>query len=348
MFCDGRMQTLTEGTYDEALERLHRTGPEFDGWLSNHGPMVVEALARRGAGADVHRWTDDYSGRLDRLPAASRPLPVESATESLGDHTRIGDWIAFFERRLQEQPWQDVLATWWPVLLPGIAAGATHGVIRVGHATVALRTRENEVGVRELAHGLGYWAARWQPIAVPAPSGTDSATSLVLTVPRVAHQEGGIRERLAQLPDTAGWSEHGAALLAPATTDDVRRSLDDLVDAVVLAYPRIAVGQPTMLVHAATAPNAVARTLPSLPAELWRPSFDAAWAAASAVLAAYLPAVLADGEVTSLDADETWAAAVENGGEHVVKLADTALDVHDRTGDPRALAAVRTAVVLDA
>jgi len=342
------MQTLIDGTYDEALERLHRTGPEFDGWLSNHGPMVVEALARRGAGAGIHRWTDVYSRRLDQLPRPSRPLVASTAAESLGDHTRLGDWIAFFERRLDEKPWQDVLALWWPVLLPGIAAGATHGVIRVGHAAVALRARENEVRVRELAHGLGYWAARWQPVAIPVPHGSDSAASLVLTVPRVEHQEGGIRERLAQLPTTPGWADHGGALRAPDTTDDVRRSLDDLVDAVVLAYPRIAVGQPTMLVHAATAPNAVARALPSLPTELWRPSFDAAWAATSAVLAAYRPAVLSDGETTTLDADETWAAAVENGGEHVVKLADTALDVHARTGDPRALEAVRTAVVLDA
>ena len=342
------MQTITEGTYDEALERLHRTGPEFDGWLSNHGPMVVESLARRGAGADAHRWTDSYIPRLEQLPRPSQPLHVATAAESLGDHTRLGDWIAFFERRLGEQPWQEVLAAWWPVLLPGIAAGATHGVIRVGHATVSLRAHENEIRVRELAHGLGYWAARWQPVAVPVPRGTDSAASLVLTVPRVAHQDGGIRERLAQLPTTKGWAESGAALRGPDTDEDVRRCLDDLVDAVVLAYPRIAVGQPTMLVHAATAPNAVARALPSLPAQLWLPSFDAAWAATSAVLAAYRPAVLADEGATMLDADETWAAAVGNGGEHVVKLADTALDVHERTGDPRALVAVRTAVVLDA
>jgi hypothetical protein len=30
------------GTLDEAYERLHVTGPEFEGYLSNHGPMVVE------------------------------------------------------------------------------------------------------------------------------------------------------------------------------------------------------------------------------------------------------------------------------------------------------------------
>ncbi|MEV8505992.1 hypothetical protein AB0368_14330 [Actinoplanes sp. NPDC051475] len=28
---------------DDALIRLRRTGPERDGWLSNHAPMAVEA-----------------------------------------------------------------------------------------------------------------------------------------------------------------------------------------------------------------------------------------------------------------------------------------------------------------
>jgi len=127
--------------------------------------------------------------------------------------------------------------------------------------------------------------------------------------------------------------------------------VDAVVDAVVLAYPAMAVGNPTMLVHAATAPNAVARTLPSLPRELWRPSFDAAWAATSAVLAAYLPTQpAAPGPMPTsiLDADEVWAGAAAHGGEHVIKLADTALDVHHRTADERALVAVTTAVTLDA
>jgi hypothetical protein len=36
------------GILDEAYERFHATGPEFDGGLSNHGPMAVEAMARHG------------------------------------------------------------------------------------------------------------------------------------------------------------------------------------------------------------------------------------------------------------------------------------------------------------
>jgi hypothetical protein len=44
-----------------------------------------------------------------------------------------------------------------------------------------------------------------------------------------------------------------------------------------------------MMVHAATAPAAVLRTLPALPPELAGPSLDAAWAATAAVTAAYSP-----------------------------------------------------------
>ena len=46
------------GILDEAYQRLHATGPEFDGWLSNHGPMAAEAMVRRGHADRVHRWLD--------------------------------------------------------------------------------------------------------------------------------------------------------------------------------------------------------------------------------------------------------------------------------------------------
>ncbi|MFC6236473.1 hypothetical protein [Longivirga aurantiaca] len=342
------MQTTAAGTYDEALERLHATGPEFEGWLSNHGPMAVEALARRGSGSVVHQWTDDYALRLEEMPRPWARLGRADTSEALGDGRRLADWIGFFERELYEAAWTDVLATWWPVLLPGIAAGATHGVIRVGHAVHALRSEVTQPRVTELAHALGYWAARWQAVPLAPVHGDADPGALLATLPRVARQEGGIRDRLAQLATTDGWPEQASALRRPKSDADVPAVLDAVVDAVVLAYPRIAVGNPTMLVHAATAPNAVARTLPTLPRELWRPSLDAAWTATAAVLAAYRPAADGPGRSTEATADEIWESAVLHGGEHVVKLADTALDVHARTGDRRALAAITTAVALDA
>lgn len=348
MSCHGAMHTMTAGTYDEALDRLHRTGPEFDGWMSNHGPMAVEALARRGYGQVVHAWTDDYARRLEEMPRSVVALSRTDLAAALGDPQQLAAWIRWFENELDERPWEAVLSCWWPVLLPGIAAGATHGVIRTGHAVQALRAEQTASRVTELAHALGYWAARWQAVPTVSAGGAADPASLVGTVPRVASQEGGIRDRLAQLPATRGWQEQAATLRHPRRTSDVPAHLDAVVDAVVLAYPRLAVGNPTMLVHAATAPHAVARTLPSLPRAQWRSSLDAAWTATAAVLSAYRPAQPGPARGTDATADEVWEMAVLHGGEHVVKLADTALDVHTRTGDPRALAAVTTAVALDA
>src|SRR3569833_107091 len=70
----------------------------------------------------------------------------------------------------------------WPRLLPGSAAGATHGVIRVGHAVRSLLDLETGPRVTELAHGLAYWAARWQPLALPAAGPYRASVSLVSLV----------------------------------------------------------------------------------------------------------------------------------------------------------------------
>jgi hypothetical protein len=43
------------GILDEALRRLHTTGPEHDGRLSNHGPMAAEALVHHEQADEVHR-----------------------------------------------------------------------------------------------------------------------------------------------------------------------------------------------------------------------------------------------------------------------------------------------------
>jgi hypothetical protein len=40
-----------------------------------------------------------------------------------------------------ERPWREVLATWWPRLLHGIAAGATHGVIKFSDTAAEVYAR---------------------------------------------------------------------------------------------------------------------------------------------------------------------------------------------------------------
>ena len=128
---------MTDDVLDAAYERLRSTGPEFDGWLSNHGPMAVEALGRHGHSDAIDRWLDGYTRRLEPAP---RPAGrIDDWRLALGDPRMVGAWIGWFEEQLRNAPWAEVLSTWWPRLLPGIAAGATHGVIRVGHVVLVLR-----------------------------------------------------------------------------------------------------------------------------------------------------------------------------------------------------------------
>ncbi|MER6383359.1 questin oxidase family protein [Streptomyces sp. NPDC001250] len=332
-----------DSTLDEAYGRLHRTGPEFEGWLSNHGPMAVEALVRHGQARHVHRWLDRYMDRLDELPRGLTPVTADDWRAALGDAHRLADWLAFFAREVRERPWRAVLETWWPRLLPGIAAGATHGVIRTGHAVHALLDHEDEPRRAELGQALGYWAARWQPVPLTAPSGTAEPAAALAGVPRVPDQRAGITHRLGQLSGLPGWPPALAALRPAADAGQARDLLAEVTTAAALHYLPNAHGSPVMLVHAATAPMAVLRTLPALPRTEWVPSLHAAWAASAAVTAAYAPATSAPpGSLPTApgSAEEVFELAARHGDEHVIKLADTCLDVHTRTGRPEALAAV--------
>ncbi len=339
------------GTLDEALLRLHATGPEFEDWLSNHGPMAVEALVRHGQGARVHRWLDDYARRLEERPGQYGRITEENWRERLGDPRHLADWAAHFEERLAERAWREVLAEWWPRLLPGIVAAATHPVIRVGHAVrVLLRDGENGPRRAELAHGLGYWAARHQPLPAglartPAP--VDALEALRAVSP-VSDRSGGIRHRLGQLRGLPAWADPEG--VAPAA---VPGRLDALVRATAGYYATHAHGEPVMLVHAATAPNAVRRTLPALPRDLWPASLAWAWSASAAVVAAYAPVngSRRPPDVSGVTGEELFARAAAHGDEHAIKLVDTVLDVAagpdaDSVRDPSPLGAALRAVEL--
>jgi hypothetical protein len=334
---------MTHETLDDAYDRFRQTGPEFDGWLSNHGPMAAESMVRHGHGDAVPTWVDRYSLRLEPTPTGTRMITDWRA--SLGRPELLGSWLAYFDDQLDDRAWTDVLDVWWPRLLPGIAAGATHGVIRVGHAVRALREGgESDPRRRELAQALGYWAARWQSVpAASVPAGALDARRALDAVPHVPQQTGGIVSRLAQLETVEGWREAQSALRPATDWEDLLRGV---VTAAVQRYATHAHAEPVMLVHAATAPNAVLRTLPSLRRELWATSAAAAWTASAAVHAAYASPIGRPRPPAAHGVDDAFARAVDHGDEHVIKLADTALDVHAWHPDAGALAAIDTAVAL--
>jgi hypothetical protein len=356
---------------DEVYERLAVTGPEFDGWLSNHGPMAGDALLRMGQAERVHAWLEAYARRLEPLSRPRWSISEQDWREPLGDPGRLGDWLALFACQVEERPWQELLAIWWPRLLPGGIASATHALIRTGHAVRALGEADTAPRRAELAQALGYWAARWQPLPRQQhPSGTSLAPAALRLLPRTT-VPGGIRERLAELGQVPGWPAAQAHLRPVTEPGAVPAALDDLVDTTVSRYASTAHQDPVMLVHASTAPRAARLALAALPQEMWIPTYEQAWSIVAAITALYAadestresapesPAEgptdgLTDGpteEPTETLAERTTegptetdiaAAAAEHGDEHAIKFTEVAIESH-RRGNAASLPAARQA-----
>ena len=343
----------------EVYTRLHGYGPEYGGdeegnhGLTNHAPMAAEVVLRRGLPVNVDRWLDRYVKRLDELPPTARPITAAEIDTALGDARRLPDWASWFTHQLLLRPWREVLTEWWPRLLPGIVAGSTHGVIRVGHVVRGLLGTDPAPGrdpaLDELAQGLAFWAARYRALPVAArPAGRRSVSDALAAVQRLADQSGFIAHRIDRLPSTGGWLD-AVRDVRPTPAPDVPDRLSDLVDAATHAYVAFGHGSPVLLVHTATAPNAVLHVLPALPEDAWPASFDAAWAAAAAIVAMYAPRQPNDERAPSLSADpgvEALERAAEHGDEHVLKFTDTAVDAYERSHDPLVLAAARHAAEL--
>src|ERR1700730_8394858 len=327
---------------DEGLSRLAAPGPESRGGRSNHGPMPAEALVRLGRADAVEHWLDGYLKRLEDAPAPGDRVTDATWRDALGKLSRGADWEGYLRGQLAEEPWRDILARWWPRLLPGVAAAATHGIIRTSHAARSLASA-GEAGDEErrdeLARALAYWAASYVELPGGArPNGTLNAAAAIRALTVLAGPAPGdlitdrLKNGLTRLP---GISSGLAALRPPAGTDTGRdlRDLAGEFTRVFLGYGR---GQPIVFLHAVTAPVAAYSVLPLLPSQLARPTYDALWQVGAALYAVHaggvtpepLPAAspLAPGDLADL--------AVATGDEHAIKLTEACLRLHAETPDP--------------
>ena len=339
---------VTDDVLLAALERLRGTGPEFNGFLANHGPMAAEALTRIGGDDIVEGWVDRYRVRLQDAPEVVKGIEVGDWRRHLGDEHLIGDWIALLRTEAKETGWRDLLLRWWPRLLPGLAASATHGVIRTAHAVRSLQEAGDHQApllVDELAQGLGYWAARYQPLpGNPGLAGRLDAVSATTALPRldpdVPSDGPGVGGRLRSLVRLDGFGDGLDGWGAPLASD---AALDELIAAgarVLAAREDASIA----FCHAVTAPAAVRLVLPELPPDLQVRSVAAAWQAVGGIVAAFA-SPRADEEARAVDADpdallgELGPRAVEHGDEHVIKLAEAAMREYARTGDTTVLVA---------
>src|SRR6185369_5082430 len=154
---------------EDALELLAPTGPEYHGRLANHGPMAAQALVALERPESVVAWVEKYRRALQPHPPGTHSIDAKSWREALGENDRVGDWIVFFRRELGDRPWKEVVSDWTARLSPGVVAAAFHGAIRTAHAVRSLEETETPARRRELAEGLGYWAATYNALPEASP-----------------------------------------------------------------------------------------------------------------------------------------------------------------------------------
>jgi hypothetical protein len=336
----------------QALIRLSPKGAEYESFLANHGPMAAEALLRLDLPGRIEPWLEQYLPRLDDAPASRGVLTTETWRDHLGDARLAGDWQRLFQQELLESDWQSVVRTWWPRLVPGLAASAAHGVIRTCHAVRTLLSGGNRepdpLFVDELARGLGLWASRFHYL-----SGTDDVrgdlppvaalAALPRLEPDVPSAGPGIVGRLDALVTQ---TDLPMALQLVQLADDPESALWSLA----LAGSRVLAARedaPIAFCHSVTTPAAVTMALPVLPGEVARATVVTTWRMVGSIVAAFAsPRDAAEAERATADGLNVDAMrtqlphlAVEHGDEHVIKLTEAALRTHAATGDVTPLVA---------
>lgn len=312
---------------DEALEILEGFGPEYGGGLSNHAPMAAEALVALGRPDAVLPWVERYRGRLREPPRPVNAVSRDGWREALGDVRRLADWITFFERELAGAPWQSVLKSWVPRLAPGLIGAAAHCLIRTSHATRRLEERETPQRLRELAQGLGYWAARYQ-VLPGKPSGAGelpvaAAIGRVELLPKSLRRESGLItphmlrlekfppfEDVIDLVDTSKGRPDFLSELTALFADVYLRNVDRAI----------------AFVHAVTGPSALRILTPHVAEAAQSPAGQYAWQAAAGLYATFAEKRFTPtGEETAISPEDLIDRAVSNGNAHTIKFTEVCL-----------------------
>ncbi|MGH0028470.1 MAG: questin oxidase family protein [Myxococcota bacterium] len=331
-------------THDAALEWLRPYGPDLAWGFTNHAPMVAEALCAAGRGDAVLPWLEDHAKGLVERPAPGDPID-DDWRAALGRHERWADWTARFESELAQDAWPEVLARWVARLAPGLAAAAAHGVIRTAHAARALADADTELRRAELAAGLGYWAATWQPLPVSedAPRAATHALAALRRVPRtvdVRPASTSIVGALASLDDCPDFAPVVHDLDVDRPADVVTGELTDAFARAFLANTDDRLGA-IVFTHGITASAALRTLAPLLAPEVRRDALRFAWQTGAALVAGYAREDAVEGDVAA-PADPPAVLlerAIAGGDDHAIKLTEACLAEHARSGSPVFLAA---------
>jgi hypothetical protein len=145
---------------ERAVAWSRQWSAEFPFCLANHLPMVLVALHRMGASDErLMAYCELYREQSGLVPVPERvgEITLNAWREFLGAREREGDYRAYFAAEVARLGATPAAIHYLPQLMPGLAASATHALMRMAYATM---TGSDE----ETAIALGYWAATYLPL----------------------------------------------------------------------------------------------------------------------------------------------------------------------------------------
>jgi hypothetical protein len=337
--------TTNADVMEQALEMMAHLAP-----LTNHGPMAAEALVALGRADAVVAFVEAYKKRFRAsYPEPRRAVTRENWRQALGDGTRVADWKRFFNREIKEAAWPLVLERWMAILAPGLAAAAAHGLIRTSHAVRSLSVKDTDLRRRELAEGLSYWAAYYQPLPETQTAKADRLrpAQAISQVPLLPEENrpasGSIMIGLRSLDDFPPFA--GVADFIEATGKQ-NQFLLELTETFAVAYMKNVTSRNFItLIHAVTGTSALRWLLPHLsPATAGR-LLRYGWQ-----MAAGLYSISGTGsannlpEAVEIKRNELIDRATASQEEHAIKFTEVCLREYALNPKPVYLQAARDAI----
>lgn len=313
----------------------------FDGQyrkgLSNHLPMAMIALSRLGAGRSrIVEFRERYVKRLESAPVGGTPLSRAELSRHLGTHARYAELAELFRTLVQEREPHEVVRDALRVLLPGLAGGAFHGLIRLGYAVSTLSVPREEV-----AAALAYMADVHLPLGAGEPSaGAGTAPASLES----------LMARAASDPAATGYVGKHGLIFDDLADVAVRPQFAPLLDAASLGPRTLEEAARAALVlyastanftalHCVTATHALRMIAPlSSDMELATRVLCRALLTAYVTIAAPKLADAAACDRMRARAVPGWDAIAEaacaSDDEHVIKIVWTSREEHGMYGDP--------------
>lgn len=322
------VRTADQNTLDQALAAFADTAAESPDGLSNHGPMVVEALFTLGRADAIPDFTLAYLPGLQRSPIV--PVMGSGDPESLIGHpTAFPELRGIIARDLAigfatEGSYNPPVRAWVARLASDPLASAGHGLIRTFHAWRSVSRCASDAAIDELATALTYWAATLRPIDLgPALAGTAnrSLTEVLAVLPRLAESERsgpimGLVDAALALDGLADGINHAVL------PDQADEAFDQLVQAGARLFLADEGRHPHSAAHAVTLPAAARELAELLDEEATTSLAQRTWVAVALLEASIGSGVMDGTPPAAIPLADGVVQAVEVGDAHAIKLAE--------------------------